>query len=151
QEILAERGVDLDVDGFDEAMADQRSRAKASAKGSGVVVDDEVGAFRAVSETSGPTTFVGRDVDSTTTTVVGVVPGEPLEDGRPTVSVFLAHTPSSAESGGQSGDTGAITAPGAPAEVADTVYGVPGLHRHIAVMTEGIFVLGDEVTATIDS
>ncbi|WP_436796205.1 alanine--tRNA ligase [Actinospongicola halichondriae] len=148
QEILSERGVDLDVDGFDAAMADQRARAKAAAKGGSVAVGEEVDAFRDILNTSGPTEFVGRDLDSVTTTVVGVVPsGE--DDG--TVSIFLQHTPFYAESGGQIGDTGVLTTDGARAEVVDTVYALPGLHRHVARVTEGSFDLGTEVTASIDT
>lgn len=146
QEIAAERGYDVDEDAFRKAMADQRARAKAASKGGGVAVGDEVDAFRAVLDASGPTEFVGSEVDSTTTTVVGVVPG--ADD---TVSIFLAATPFYAEAGGQVGDTGEITADGARAEVLDTVYALPGLHRHIARITEGGFDLGDEVTASIDS
>ena len=154
QEILSERGVDLDVDGFETAMADQRARAKAAAKGSSVAVGDEIDAFREVMNGSGPTEFVGRDLDSVTTTVVGVVPGPDEGELAGTVSVFLRHTPFYAEAGGQIGDTGEIrtdgVADGARGEVLDTVYALPGLHRHIVRMTEGTFSLGDEVTAAID-
>ncbi len=148
QEILAERGVDLDVDGFDAAMADQRARAKAASKGGSVAVGEEVDAFREILNASGPTEFVGRDLDSVTTSVVGVVPsGE--DDG--TVSIFLHHSPFYAESGGQVGDTGVLTSDGGRAEVVDTVYALPGLHRHVARITEGSFDLGSEVTASIDA
>ena len=146
QEILAERGVELDLDGFDAAMADQRARAKAAAKGGTVAVGDEVDAFREILTTSGPTEFVGRELDSTTTTVVGVVPGE--DD---TVSVFLRHTPFYAEAGGQIGDTGEIRTENGRAEILDTVYGLPGLHRHVARITEGSIDVGDEAVASIDT
>src|SRR3546814_1888842 len=53
--------------------------------------------------------------------------------------------------GGQVGDTGEITSGTARAEVLDTVYALPGLHRHVARITEGSFDVGDEVTASIDS
>ncbi len=146
QEIAAERGYEVDEGAFRKAMADQRTRAKAAAKGGGVAVGDEADAFRAVLDAGGPTTFVGREVDSTATTVVGVVPGA---DG--TVSLFLAATPFYAEAGGQVGDTGEITSANARAEVLDTVYALPGLHRHVARITEGTFAPGDEVTASIDA
>jgi alanyl-tRNA synthetase len=150
QEILAERGVELDVDGFDAAMADQRARAKAAAKGGTVAVGEEVDAFRQILDRNGPTEFVGRDLDSTTTTVVGVVPGPMEGELAGTVSIFLQHTPFYAESGGQVGDTGEITAPDFRAEVVDTVYGLPGLHRHVARVLEGAVGPGDQVTASID-
>jgi alanyl-tRNA synthetase len=146
QEIAAERGYDVDEDAFRKAMADQRARAKAATKGRGVAVGDEVDAFRAVLDANGPTEFVGREVESATTTVVGVVPGS--DD---TVSIFLAVTPFYAEAGGQVGDTGEVTADGVRAEVLDTVHALPGLHRHVARIIEGDIEVGDEVTASIDS
>ena len=154
QEILAERGVDLDVDAFDAAMADQRARAKAAAKGGSVAMGDEVDAFREILNTNGATEFVGRELDETTTTVVGVVPspGSGDADGSAgTVSIFLRHTPFYAEAGGQVGDTGVIRSDRGRAEVLDTVYALPGLHRHVARITEGSFDVGDEVTASIDA
>ena len=160
QEILAERGVELDVAAFDAAMAEQRARAKRAAKGGSVAVGDEVDAFRSVLDESGPTDFVGREVDSTTTTVVGVVPGAPPEDAPaddaandtgPTVSIFLRQSPFYAEAGGQIGDTGEIRTASGRAEVVDTVYALPGLHRHIARVTEGTIDVGEEAVASIDA
>ncbi len=150
QEILSERGVGLDLAGFEDAMADQRARAKAAAKGGSVAVGDEVDAFREILNTSGPTEFVGRELDSTTTTVVGVVPGPDNGELADTVSIFLRHTPFYAESGGQVGDTGEIRTEHGRAEVLDTVYGLPGLHRHVARLSEGTIDPGDEAVASID-
>jgi alanyl-tRNA synthetase len=150
EEIAAERGFEVDESGFQAAMADQRSRAKAAAKGGRVVLGDEVEAFRAIVEASGPTEFIGREVESGPTTVVGVVPGPTDGELAGTVSIFLAASPFYAESGGQVGDTGTIESPTARAEVLDTVYALPGLHRHIARVLDGTFDLGDEVVATID-
>jgi len=150
EEIAAERGFEVDESGFQAAMADQRARAKAAAKGGGVALGAEADAYRAVLDANGPTEFVGREVESATTTVVGVVPGPTEGDLAGTVSIFLAVTPFYAESGGQVGDTGTIESPSARAEVLDTVYALPGLHRHVARMVEGTFEAGDEVTATID-
>ncbi|HEX4901687.1 MAG TPA: alanine--tRNA ligase [Acidimicrobiales bacterium] len=150
EEIAAERGFEVDESGFQAAMADQRARAKAAAKGGSVALGEEADAFRAVLDACGPTVFVGREVESVTTTVVGVVPGPAEGELAGTVSVFLAVTPFYAESGGQVGDTGTIESASARAEVLDTVYALPGLHRHVVRMVEGTFELGDEVTATID-
>ncbi|MGK2930415.1 MAG: alanine--tRNA ligase [Acidimicrobiales bacterium] len=151
QEILAERGVELDVDGFDAAMADQRARAKAGAKGSSVAVGDEIDAFRTVLTAAGPTEFLGREVDTADTIVVGVVPGPEDGERAGTVSIFLQETPFYAEAGGQVGDTGEIRTDTGRAEVLDTVYALPGLHRHIARVVEGSIEPGASAVAAIDA
>jgi len=151
EEIAAERGFEVDESGFQAAMADQRARAKAAAKGGRVAVGDEAAVVKAVLDEHGPTEFVGRESEIATTTVVGVVPGPSGGEHAGTISLFLAATPFYAESGGQVGDTGTIeSSTGARGEVLDTVYGLPGLHRHVVRVVEGEFAVGDQVTATID-
>ncbi len=144
-EIAEGRGFAVDRPGFDAAMADQRERARAGGKKGGLVVGDEADAFAALLDEHGTTEFVGREVDESEATVVGVVPAE---DG--TVSVFLDRTPFYAESGGQVGDTGTITGGGASGVVTDTVQALPGLHRHVVRVEEGAFEPGQVVVAAID-
>ena len=144
-EIIEDRGVGLDRAGFDTAMADQRRRAREGGKKGGLVVGDEADAFAAVLAEHGTTEFVGRETFATSATVVGVVPAA---DG--TVSIFLDRSPFYAESGGQVGDAGTITAPGFAGDVVDTVNALPGLSRHMVRVTEGDVAVGDQVTAAID-
>jgi len=59
-------------------------------------------------------------------------------------------TPFYAESGGQVGDTGTVTSETGRAEVLDTTYALPGLHRHLARVVEGTIEPGELVTAAID-
>jgi alanyl-tRNA synthetase len=65
-------------------------------------------------------------------------------------SVFLDRSPFYAESGGQVGDTGTISSDSARADVLDTTYGLPGLHRHKVNVREGSLEPGDEVVAAVD-
>ncbi len=58
QEIAAERGVDVDVTGFNAEMAEQRRRAKEARKAEGVD-DDRVDAYRELVEQFGTTEFTG--------------------------------------------------------------------------------------------
>src|SRR5262249_34444436 len=67
-----------------------------------------------------------------------------------TVSVFLDRSPFYAESGGQVGDTGTISTDSGAVEVLDTVYALPGLHRHVARLIDGDITPGQEATAAID-
>ncbi len=95
---------------------------------------------RRSSTTPGPTEFTGREEDSSAATVLAV-----LDD-----SIVLDRTPFYAESGGQVGDTGVIETATGRATVIDTVYGAPGLTRHVIGEITGEIVDGQEAKATID-
>ena len=144
-EIAEQRGYGVDRAGFDVDMADQRRRAREGGKKGGLVVGDEADAFAALLAERGTTDFIGRETFSADVTVVGVVPAA---DG--TTSVFLDRSPFYAESGGQVGDTGAITGAGFSGLVRDTVYALPGLVRHVVEVTDGAPEVGATVTAAID-
>jgi len=143
QEMAAERGVPVDLATFDELMEQQRTRAKEAGRKGDVYANRT--SFQQLIDDHGLTEFVGREEMETKATVLAVVPAE---DG--TVSIFLDRTPFYAESGGQVGDTGRITTDTGSADVLDTTYGLPGLHRHHARVTEGTIEAGQEATAAID-
>jgi alanyl-tRNA synthetase len=140
QETADLRGFEVDVAGFESAMDDQRARARAAAKGGGVATGDEVAVQQQLLAEHGPTEFTGRDEYTSTATVLAVV-----GDG-----VYLDRTPFYAEAGGQIGDTGTITTDTGVAEVLDTTYGLPGLHRHTVRVREGHIEPGQTATAAID-
>jgi alanyl-tRNA synthetase len=144
REIARDRGVELDEEGFATAMAEQRQRAKAARK-AGVIDKEALDAYRAIAAEHGTTEFTGRDEYESKAKVVAVLP---LDDG--TVEVFLDRSPFYAEAGGQIGDTGTITTDTGTAEVLDTTYAIPGLHRHLA-RVEGTVEVGQDATAAIDS
>ncbi len=144
EEVVAERGLSVDRAGFDADMAEQRERAKASRKG--VVQAADFEQVQAVLEANGITEFVGRDelvdVPAKVLAITGL--------GTDLVSIFLDRSPFYAESGGQIGDTGIITTPTGTAQVIDTIYAVPGVHRHIVRVAEGEILGGQVATASID-
>jgi alanyl-tRNA synthetase len=149
EEIAGERGVSVDTEGFNAEMAQQRERAKAARKGKGAD-DDRLDGYREVVEQFGVTEFVGYTHDSAEARVLAVLPGSPTDDGRDTVEIFLDRTPFYAEAGGQVGDTGTIVTADGAAEVLDTTYALPGLRRHVAVVTSGSVLAGATATASID-
>jgi len=144
-EIAEDRGYGVDTVGFEADMAEQRRRARASGPKRGVAVGDEAAAFQAVLDTYGVTEFTGRAEEETKGRVLEVVPS----DGG-TVSIFLDRTPFYAESGGQVGDTGTISTDTGRADVVDTVFALPGLHRHIARITDGSIQAGQNAVAAFD-
>jgi alanyl-tRNA synthetase len=137
QEITAERGVEVDVEGFGAAMADQQQRAKAARK---VIAGGDTASLSALVEANGETVFTGRDEVSTQATVLHA-------DAE---IVVLDRTPFYAESGGQVGDTGTIRTDSGEVVVGDTRYGVPGLVVHQVAESSGEIRAGETAVATID-
>ncbi len=153
-EVVAERGYTVDRAGFDTEMAAQRTRAKEARRNAGQ--DADFDAVQTLMETSGTTDFVGRDevvdVAATILLVTDRPPAGDEADGGtdPAVSVFLDRSPFYAESGGQIGDTGTITTDTGTVEVLDTVYAVPGIHRHVGRLVSGEVSAGQSARASID-
>jgi alanyl-tRNA synthetase len=151
-EITAERGVEVDIDGFNVEMAEQRRRAK-DARKTGGVDDDRVERYRELVEQFGTTEFFGDADDDGSARVLAVIPigraeGDDAEGGR--VEVFTDRTSFYAESGGQVGDTGTITTDTGTVEVLDTTYALPGLRRHVARLADGSITAGQEAHVAID-
>jgi alanyl-tRNA synthetase len=138
-EVAAERGVAVDIAGFDAEMEAQQRRGRVSARTAGPARATD--AYRSLLDEHGPDTFTGYQEQESTATVRAVIGDE----------IFLDRTPFYAEAGGQVGDTGTITSPTGQADVLDTTYALPGLHRHSVRMVEGEITAGQEVTATVDA
>jgi alanyl-tRNA synthetase len=136
REIGLERGHDVDQEGFDVEMAEQRRRAQ-DARKSGAGASETT--YAQLGEQFGPTEFLGTD-DAADAVVIG------LTDD----SVVLDRTPFYAESGGQVGDTGWISSDTGRAEIIDTVYGAAGVVRHKIGNLEGELDVGQSVRAAID-
>jgi alanyl-tRNA synthetase len=142
REITLERGIDVDEAGFADEMAQQKQRAKSARQSGAANVDLET--YQELAEQWGPTDFVGREEFETKAHVLGVV-GEGDE-----LSIVLDRSPFYAESGGQVGDTGTIRTDTGAATVTDTVYAVPGVHRHKVRITDGEITEGQAAVVAID-
>ena len=152
KEIAAERGVEVDLEGFEKEMSTQRERARASWKGGDEVESARV--YRRVLELSGLTEFVGYDYEISDSMLLSMVAeGETLdqaEEGHE-VELFLDKSPFYAESGGQVGDRGVIETETGLAVVDDTRHVIQGLHSHRARVTSGYLAVGQNARTTIDS
>jgi alanyl-tRNA synthetase len=151
REIAADRGVEVDMDGFDAEMKRQRERARAAWRASAM---DAAESYRDIVEDHGPTEFVGYDHEASDAVVLSMVhDGETIdraEEGQE-VEIFLDKSPFYAESGGQVGDSGTIETATGVAEVSDTRHAIQGLHGHLARVAKGHLVTGQPVVAAIDS
>jgi len=149
EEISGERGVDVDLEGFQAEMTAQRERAKAARKDA-AADGGRLEGYREVVEQFGVTAFVGYVDHESQSRVLAVLPAGTGDDGEDVVEIFLDRTPFYAESGGQVGDTGTITTETGSARVLDTTYALPNLRRHTAVVVDGAITGGQEAVAAID-
>ena len=148
QEIASERGVEVDLAGFQTEMAEQRRRAKAAR---GVHREHaNVDAYRRIVEEHGVTAFVGYVTDTSESQVLDVLDVEGADVDSELVEIFVDQTPFYAESGGQVGDTGTIVTETGTAEVIDTTFALPNLRRHTARLVDGTITPGQTATASID-
>lgn len=148
-DILEERGLSVDADGFDALMKEQRERARAArAAGMGEAWEDSK------DEDTPETQFVGYEKLSATAKVAAIITeGERVglaAKGRP-VSIVLDTTPFYAESGGQVGDAGLLTADGVCVKITDCRKSATGRFLHIGEVTEGSLSVGDTVQAQVDA
>ena len=119
QDMLKSHNIGLDSKKFKELMLEQRTRAKASWKGSGDI--HNYGDFKELLQKFGENEFIGYETTSSTAKVLALLDSEFKcvnsldinEDGW----VMLDKTPFYAQSGGQTGDTGKLDC---RAEVKDT-------------------------------
>ncbi|HLQ19284.1 MAG TPA: alanine--tRNA ligase, partial [Tabrizicola sp.] len=142
QDALREKGREVDVQGFDAAMAEQKAKARAAWSGTGAAGDAKV--WFEIAEEHGVTEFLGYDTETAEGVVTallrdGVAVGQ-AETGQ-TVQIVVNQTPFYAESGGQVGDAGLIRTQTGTAEVTD-VKKAAGVFIHIAKVTEGTVLKG---------
>ncbi|MDE1884229.1 MAG: alanine--tRNA ligase, partial [Rhodospirillales bacterium] len=152
QDALREEGKSVDVDGFNEAMAEQRARARAAWAGSGDAATETV--WFELNEKLGGTEFLGYSTEIAEGTITAlVVDGQPANDALPGQSVYviLNQTPFYAESGGQVGDTGFITGPdNLRVRITDTQKKLGSLFVHVGVVEAGTARVGQPVVAAVD-
>jgi len=147
--IVAERGLDVDEAGFDRSMAEQRARSEW--KGSG---EQAVGELqKAIAQELGEVKFLGYEAGEAKAQVKALlVNGARAAKAKAgdKVEVVTDATPFYGESGGQVGDTGAITGAGLRVRIEDAQRPVPGLVTHLGVVEQGELAVGDTVLLAID-
>lgn len=151
EDALRARGIQVDRDGFDAAMAQQKAAARAAWKGSGQTADSEV--WFDIAERVGATEFTGYTATTGEAQVVAlVVEGKDVTEALPgqAVTVIVNQTPFYGESGGQQGDTGTIEGQGFTVAVADTAKPLGKLHAHMGTVAGGPVRVGDVVRLAID-
>ena len=160
EDMAQSRALDVDRQGFERAMEEQRARARAGAAFTlqvedQVTVSDSVRLF-----ISSVNPFVGYQTTSAKSEVTGLYRSDETRGIRQVEElqagdegyVLLRETPFYLEAGGQVSDTGGLVADGLQATVRDMVRlnpTWPGLH--VTQVREGAVRAGDEVTAEVDA
>ncbi len=152
QDALREQGRSVDTAGFDAAMQEQRTRARAAWAGSGDAATERV--WFDLRERLGATEFLGYSTEGAEGEVLAlVVDGAAVQQAdavRP-VAVILNQTPFYAESGGQVGDAGWITGPdGLRVRIDGTQKKLGDLFVHLGVIEAGMLTVGVPVVAEVD-
>ncbi len=152
EDALRARGIAVETEGFNTAMAKQRADARKAWAGSGEAADDSL--WFELRDELGATEFLGYDTEEAEGKIVAIVAGGAratrAEAGQ-TVRILTNQTPFYGESGGQIGDRGAMfSAKGGEGEVIDTEKKLGALHVHAVKMTGGAFKPGDAVELRVD-
>ncbi|HXA21525.1 MAG TPA: alanine--tRNA ligase [Acetobacteraceae bacterium] len=152
QDALREEGRDVDLAGFEAAMEEQRTRARAAWAGSGEAATERV--WFELKQKVGASEFLGYSTEIAEAEILAlVVDGAPVDKagaGRE-VAVVLNQTPFYGESGGQVGDTGTITDPdGLRIAVTDTQRKLGDLIVHLGRVEAGEARVGTPILAEVD-
>lgn len=152
KEILEEKGMQVDEEGFHASMEVQRKTARA-ARGETNYMGADVTVYESI-DPSITSTFVGYDnlawkspitVLTSDTEIV-----EALSDGQ-RGTVFAEETPFYATSGGQEADTGIIRTAEGEFKVEDTVKLLGGKIGHVGVVIKGMIKTGDQAELCVDA
>ena len=152
EDALRARGMTVDRAGFDVAMAEQKTAARAAWKGSGETASDDL--WYDLAEEVGSTEFIGYSGHDGEGVVLALVKDgtrvDTAAEGE-TVTVILNQTPFYGESGGQVGDAGKLTAiNGFEGTVRDTSKPLGKLHALRTRIAKGALKVGDTLAQSVN-
>jgi len=153
-EIARERGLSVDLDGFEAEMEKQRERARAAQRF--VTASDRVTMNEGISSLErkyGPTEFIGYESTASQSRLLDLkVKGRSsLAASRgDELDIILARTPFYGEMGGQLGDTGEIVGHNGKVAITNTIRTPSDVIIHRGKVIEGSISVSDQVEAKID-
>ena len=151
QDALKPRGIAVDTDGFNAAMAKQRADARKAWAGSGESATETV--WFSLRERLGATEFLGYETE-TAEGVASAIVRDGAEVGSLALGergwLVLNQTPFYGESGGQVGDVGKMLAPGLRLAVLDAKKRLGDLIVHEVEVEEGTLQVGAALALRVD-
>ncbi len=146
---VKEMEIELDMEGFDAAMAEQKKRSRSTKKFAGVGE-----AYKPLTSNGVKTVFSGYEALTIESYVLILVRDDKeLSIARKgdKIEVVTAQTVFYAESGGQSGDAGTFENENCVIEISDTVSDPSGLSIHKGKVVSGQCAKGDVFTLKVDT
>ena len=143
-DVARERGLTIDMAGFDSEMSIQKERARKAgdfeSKKSSVVIEN-------------PTEFLGYDHFDNNATITAIIKNNEsineLSEGQEAI-VILDQSSFYGESGGQVGDQGTLSNKGTQFKVSDTQKQASSAFEHFGILDSGSLKVGDKVNAIVD-
>jgi len=143
-DVARERGLTLDMEGFDLEMEKQRGRARTS----GDFANQKTLSIELI------TNFVGYDQLESDGSIYTIIKNgsqvKQLVEGDEGI-VVLENTPFYGESGGQVGDSGQLVSDTGVFDITDTQKQVSGAYEHHGKVLSGSIGINDSVSAKVDS
>jgi alanyl-tRNA synthetase len=151
QEACREQSITVDEKGFEEAIEEQRTRAR---KTGGFEQETARPAVTELVKRVGATTFVGYDRLESESILLAILKGEQMvkeaAEGDE-VEVVLDVTPFYAEGGGQVGDRGTLAGPEGLLEIDNTTRPAPTLILHKGTVRKGCIREGERLRMTVNA
>jgi alanyl-tRNA synthetase len=143
QDALRARGMSVDLAGFNSAMEKQKADARKAWAGSGEAATETV--WFGVREQVGGSEFLGYETEIAEGIVTAILKNgiavQDLKAGEEGI-IILNQTPFYAESGGQVGDTGILSADGIAFDVTDTLKKLGDVFAHVGKLQSGAIQIG---------
>ncbi|WP_341816928.1 alanine--tRNA ligase [Wolbachia endosymbiont (group A) of Agelastica alni] len=152
-DILKERKINFDQKGFDDAMEEQKEKARAKWTGSGEKSVEQV--WFDLIDKFGKTKFVGYEFNEVSDAkILAIVSSkneviDSAKEGEK-ITIILDKTPFYGESGGQVGDTGNLIKSDRSIIIVENTNKANELYLHRCIVRSGSVHKGDTVTASID-
>ena len=151
QDALREKGRTVDTAEFDNAMAEQKAKARAAWIGTGQISDEAI--WFELAENTPATDFLGYDTDTAEAQLLALIKeGDRVSSAKEgdTIQLILNQTPFYAESGGQVGDQGHLQTADCKIQINDTKQ-FAGLFVHSGKILRGLIKEGDSASLFVDA